>query len=393
MFIVFIKKCFFRESLNELNAKCYELSKQDDKCVLTGRQEKVENDFTFLQELANQKCAEMENFIHLFMYNNESRDLESWINTQLQIAINEDYGQDHEHLLVLKSKFEEFKQSVKTGSERFVLCEQTANQLLMRSPPFSREILQRQDKLRSVWTLLLEYMESRDEKLQAAEQLHKFNRDVGEMEERIREKFAVLSNELGRDAKQACSLILKHEVFEHELNQLHEQLKVLMQEGGNLQGIYPGPNADQIGEQLASLAAGWQELKDATVARGNKLLASYELQKFLAQTRDFIGWTTQLNAEMQTDQKVRDLQTAEWIQQEHHRLRSEIEARHSEFLEIKTVGDDLLSHKHYASNEIQDKLVAIQKAYGGLQEEWKLRNEWVEQVIFLNFIMILIIIN
>lgn len=71
-----------------------------EETTLLGRQEKVETDFVFLDELLNQKCSEMENYIHLFMYNNENRDLESWIDMQLQIAISEDYGQDYEHLIV-----------------------------------------------------------------------------------------------------------------------------------------------------------------------------------------------------------------------------------------------------------------------------------------------------
>lgn len=67
---------------------------------LLGRQEKVEFAFASLNDMLNQKCSEMENFIHLFMYNNENRDLESWINAQMQIATSEEYGQDYEHLVV-----------------------------------------------------------------------------------------------------------------------------------------------------------------------------------------------------------------------------------------------------------------------------------------------------
>ena len=59
----------------------------------------------------------------------------------------------------LQSKFDEFKQSVKTGSERFRLCETAANSILRRNPPFARDILKRQEKLRSVWTLLVDYIE------------------------------------------------------------------------------------------------------------------------------------------------------------------------------------------------------------------------------------------
>lgn len=376
-FILF--QIFFRESLKKLNTKCHELSKLNNEDVLLARQKKVENDFSNLEKLANQKYMEMENLSRLFTYNNESHDLESWINTQLQIAMNEDYGHDYEHLLTLKSKFDEFKQSVKTGSKRFAFCEESTQFLIDCSPLFSREILQRQDKLRYAWTLLLEYIESRDRKLQAAEQLHKFNRDVDEMQDRIREKFSTLSNELGRDAKHACSLILKHEVFEHELNQLNEKLKFLMQEGGNLQSIHSGSNADQIDDHLVSLAAKWQKLKNATVERGNTLFASYELQKFLAQVRDFYEWSLLLLTEMRTDHKIRDLQTAEWIKHEHQRLYFEIDARFSVFCEIQKTGTNLLNQNSYEI-EIKKNKEMLDDIFNELKQEWQSRNEWIEQV-------------
>ncbi|KAI1720497.1 spectrin repeat domain-containing protein [Ditylenchus destructor] len=371
----------YRDQLHKLRSSAEELSTVGDETLLLGRLEKIETDFVFLEELANQKCAEMDNFIHLYMYNNESRELESWINSQLQTAISEDYGHDYEQLIDLKSKFEEFKQNVKTGSERFVLCEETANNLLVRSPPFAREILQKQDKLRSVWTLLLEYIRSKDTKLETAEQLHKFSRDAVEMEDRLQSKRAALSNELGKDPKHACSLLVKHEVFENEIAQLQDQLKELMKRGGELQNVYPGPNADEIGVQLANLAASWEDLKEATLNRHNKLVASYDLQKFLSQARDFIGWTAIVNAEMQSDQKVRDLQMAEWIQQEHLRLRAEIEARLSEYADIKNAGEALLIQNHYASGEVEARLKQVDNTYDAVKREWQLRNEWIEQIV------------
>lgn len=191
---------------------------------------------------------------------------------------------------------------MRTGSERFVLCEQSANNLLGTlgnsgcPPTFARDVLKRQEKLRSVWNLLLDYLESRATKMGAAENLHKFNRDIHEMHERLGEKRAAMSADYGRDTKQVYQLILQHEVFENELAQLHEQLKVgdhksgivyqlfkaLMEEGGKLKDQYPGPNADHIGQQLASLAQSWHDLKDAALSRRNKLVAAYDFQKFLS---------------------------------------------------------------------------------------------------------------
>jgi hypothetical protein len=77
-----------------------------------------------------------------------------------------------------------------------------------------------------LWDLLGEYLEQREAALAQAELVHRFWRDAEILEERLREKKLALPNELGRDAKQAYGLIMKHEVFENEMAQLHEELEV-----------------------------------------------------------------------------------------------------------------------------------------------------------------------
>lgn len=83
------------------------------------------------------------------------------------------------------AKFDDFKHQVTTGSERFKMCESSAKTLLEREPPFANEVQQRQEQLRSAWSLLLDYIENRDQKLAAAEEIHRFNRDVADSLARI----------------------------------------------------------------------------------------------------------------------------------------------------------------------------------------------------------------
>ncbi len=65
-----------------------------------------------------------------------------------QHLLMEQIGTARFHLQELMTKFDEFKQAVKTGSERFILCEEAAKTLLEREPPFKRDVLQRQEQLR-----------------------------------------------------------------------------------------------------------------------------------------------------------------------------------------------------------------------------------------------------
>lgn len=85
----------------------------------------------------------------------------------------------------MAKKFDDFKQQVQTGSERFISCENASRALLDRNPPFTKDIQQRQEELRAAWALLLEYIEAREQKLDAAEEIHRFNRDVAEAMQRI----------------------------------------------------------------------------------------------------------------------------------------------------------------------------------------------------------------
>uniref|UniRef100_A0A158QA40 Spectrin beta chain n=1 Tax=Enterobius vermicularis TaxID=51028 RepID=A0A158QA40_ENTVE len=339
----------YRKWLDKLAIECEELrnSTRSNKERFETRQSELEAEFASLRKSAEDRRYQLENAAFLYQYMRESQDLEQWINEQLQVAMSEEYGQDYEHLIELRKRFEEFKQSVKTGSERFVHCETTANSLLKRSPPFARDILKRQEKLRSVWTLLLDYIESRDQKLAAAEELHRFNRDIAESHERITEKRAEIPSDLGKDIKQVHSLWLKHEAFENQLSEL-------MEESARLKAAYPGGNAEHITTQQNALAEAWQDLQDATVERRDLLKASYDLHRFNA--RDLIAWADGVILDINSEQPIRDLQGADWLQKEHLRLQAEIEARKPNFARLTQSGEAMIEKDHYASAEIRERI-------------------------------------
>ncbi|KAI6229996.1 Spectrin repeat-containing domain protein [Aphelenchoides fujianensis] len=345
------------------------------------RQGHVEAAFDALEQLADEKQAEMENFMTLCQYNHESRELEEWINDQLQVAMSEEYGQDYEHLQDLKSKFEEFRQNVRTGSERSVLCEQVANDLLQRGTPFARDVLRRQEKLRTAWSLLLEYIDSRAHKLDAAANLHRFNQQCADLHEKLTEKRVTLPVEFGRSVKEVSNLILKHQTFARELEQMHHELEQLLSEGANLKLEYPGPNAEHIDSQLAALSQSYHQLNDAATNRFNKLQAAYDLQIFYTMARDFVAWNEQALAEMQDDRPPEDLQTAEWTQAEHQRLQAEIQTRDVENHKIQQAARGMVEQRHYASKEIEKRADEVESVYARTKKEWKLRNVYLTQVV------------
>ena len=69
-------------------------------------------------------------------------------------------------------------------------------------------------------------MDSRAQRLQAADEIHRFNRDVAEVLSRIQEKDAAIPDDLGCDLISVFALNCSHEGFENALVTLEAQLQV-----------------------------------------------------------------------------------------------------------------------------------------------------------------------
>lgn len=139
---------------------------------------------------------------------------------------------------------------------------------------------------RESWKNLLDLIRSREQRLQAAGEIHRFHRDIAEALSRIQEKDAALPEELGRDLNAVLALIRRHEGFENDLVALEAQLQVLAEDAARLQVLYPGNNATHINQQKKIVLSHWEELKERSAHRRDQLQASCDLQRFLAQ----VGW-------------------------------------------------------------------------------------------------------
>jgi len=127
---------------------------------------------------------------------------------------------------------------------------------------------------------------NREQRLQAAGEIHRFHRDVAEALSRIQEKEAALPEDLGRDLNSVLALIRRHEGFENDLVALEAQLQVLVEDASRLQVHYPGNNAVHIDQQQQIVVAHWEELKERSAHRRDQLQASCDLQRFLTQVLD-----------------------------------------------------------------------------------------------------------
>ncbi|KRX16495.1 Spectrin beta chain, erythrocytic, partial [Trichinella nelsoni] len=351
---------------------------------MKGEQERLEDQYRQLEQLAERRIFILTEAISMYQYLRDSEELERWINEQMAIATSEEVGKDHEHLVDVLSKFDDFRQRVKHASERFIMCDNAARSILERQPPFSGTIITRQDRLRAAWSSLLDSVELREKKLEAAAEIHRFNRDVAEALSRIFEKLESIPTDLGKDVGTVQSLMRKHDAFENELIALESQIQVVLDDSGRIQSDCSPSQAEHVISQQKLLVENWNRLQALSDCRRDSLAASYDFQNFAAMARDFIQWTQQLIAQMRSNQSVRDLQSAELLLAEHKQLHMEIETRDDDFNRLEIVAQKMLSAKHYASSEIAEKRDQVQQARENACNEWASKQRWINELIQLH---------
>ncbi|XP_031782461.2 spectrin beta chain, non-erythrocytic 1 isoform X3 [Nasonia vitripennis] len=362
-------------------------AKHPDSKAIANKQQAIAQQVRSLQRLATLRQQRLMESMYRHEYFLESRELEQWIKEQEQTASSEDYGQDYEHLLLLQAKFNDFKHRIEAGSERFNQCQVLAKKLIANESPYIQDIEKRQEQLGESWQHLLKLVRNREQRLQAAGEIHRFHRDVAEALSRIQEKKAALPDDLGRDLNSVLALIRRHEGFENDLVALEAQLQVLVEDAARLQALYPGNNAAHIDQQQKIVLANWEELKERSAHRRDQLQASCDLQRFLTQVRDLTNWTAGLCATMSTQDNVRDAASAQILKAEHEALKGEIEAREDTFSNVLDLGEAMVQTGHYAASEVEEKCSQLLDERQKLHTAWQQKKIHLDQLIDLHFFL------
>lgn len=87
-------------------------SKHPDSKLIASKQQLVEKMFKSLQRLSGQRQIRLMESMYRHEYFVESAELEQWMKELEQAASSEDYGQDYEHLLVIKFVNDKYKKKV-----------------------------------------------------------------------------------------------------------------------------------------------------------------------------------------------------------------------------------------------------------------------------------------
>ncbi|GAB1601116.1 spectrin beta chain, non-erythrocytic 1-like isoform X2 [Argonauta hians] len=352
-------------------------SGSDNPSMIRKTQDGLYDMLNKLKQLSSERRGKLEESKNIHAFRREHADCEEWIAEQMQVASLEEYGEDYEHFEILQGKFDEFKWNIEAGVERFNRCDKLAGLLMESDGPYVNEVRKKQESLADAWNQLLVQIDTRQEKLRAASHLHRFSRDVADALDRIQEKQSSIPDDIGRDMQTTASYQKRHEVLENDLMALEAQLQVLMDDSSHLLKVYSsGELRSSIVHSKEEILDKWSKLQEMVELRKDKLTAAANYHHFQASVRELLGWVKEIDQEMNSKTKVRDLQAVIQLEKRHNELKAEIDARQDIFLQVTDEGLQMVESDHYAKAEIQDKVDDILLCQEKLNTLWEERRHY-----------------
>ncbi|KAL3092945.1 hypothetical protein niasHS_004972 [Heterodera schachtii] len=352
--------------------------------TINAKQSQIEDQYKRLLMLGEQRKRKLEEACKAYQLLREANDLAEWIRSRETVASQQEIGQDLEQVEVLQNKFNDFKNDLKANEVRLQEMNQIATRLSqMGQTETAVRIRQQIDDLNARWKALEQKAEERGQQLESAHEVQRFHKDVDETKDWIQEKNETLDSEdFGRDLRSVQALQRKHEGVERDLAALGDKIRALDEKANRLRQTHPEA-AEQIYDLQRQLNEQWSGLTQKANRRKDKLLDSYDYQRFLSDYRDLMQWVDGMVQLVSSDELANDVTGAEALLERHQDYRTEIDARASTFHAFEQFGNQLIRSEHYATEDVRQRMDEVNDARRRLEEAWVERRKVLDQCLEL----------
>ena len=231
---------------------------------------------------------------------------------------------------------------------------------MIKDQHFNSELIkERLDQLHKLWNQLLDKLKEKGLRLQQALLLSKFLRKCEDVQSWITDKVNyVTSDEIGRDLEDVEVLQRKFSQYKKDLENEELRIAELNQTADNL--ISDGhPEHEKINRAMNEVNNSWNNLKELTAIREQKLLGAQKIQKFFSDIDETNTWCFEkealcglTNDDLSHEQS---LETLKGLQRKHEVLERELQALGDKVKALEIECERLCSEYPDYSSQIRQK--------------------------------------
>lgn len=134
---------------------------------------------------------------------------------------------------------------------------------------------------------------------------------------------------LGQDLKTVQALQRRHEHLERELAPVEEKVNRVTHLANTVKATYPNER-ENVAKRQEEINDLWAQVCDKARERRARLEDAVGQQIFTNGTKDLLRWVANVKDQLNADNMVRDVQTAQGLLKNHEDLGQEIETKDDE---------------------------------------------------------------
>lgn len=282
------------------------------------RQSQINSQYDNLLALARERQNKLNETTKAYVLVREAADLSAWIRDKENHAQIGDVGEDLEEVEVLQKKFDDFNDDLKANEVRLANMNEIAIQLTsLGQTEAAMKIQTQMQDLNEKWASLQQITVERATQLGSAHEVQRFHRDIDETKDWIGEKEDALNNDdLGKDLRSVQTLQRKHEGVERDLAALRDKIRQLDETANRLMQSHPD-TAEQTYTKQKEINEMWNQITTKALSRKERLLDSYDLQRFLSDYRDLMAWISSMMGLVTSEELANDVTGAEALIERH----------------------------------------------------------------------------
>jgi spectrin alpha len=356
-----------------------------DSSSVGARQAVVKTQYGTLMSVANDRLQRLRETCKAYELVRDASELQAWINQKIMHAPEEQEEEvDLEQVEVIQKKFDDIRADMKANEVRLAEMNEIAVQLrTLGETEAAMKIETQLAEVNKKWNELQDTTNEKVDNFERKHEVQRFTRDIEETKDWILEKDEALSiGDLGKDLRTVQALQRKHEGLERDLAALGDKVNQMNVGANSLTTGHPDSGIT-IQEGITEINEEWVQLNTKASLRKEKLLDSYDLQRFLSDYRDLMSWINSMKGLIDSDELAIDVTGAEALLERHQEHRTEIDARAATFQAFELFGQQLLQNNHYSSIEVQEKLVSMGEAREDLEKAWIERRLQLDQCLQL----------
>jgi spectrin alpha len=352
----------------------------DQKCPgleneVDNRLARITEQWEFLVQKSNEKSLKLKEASKQQTFNAGVKDIEFWLGLVENQLQNDEYGRDLASVQNLLKKHLLIEADVKAHEEPIKELNSTGQQFLNNKLFDTETIGQTLDTINDRYDSVKNQVAERRQKLNEANNLFQFFRDLDDEEAWIKEKkLLVGSEDYGRDLSSVQNLRKKNKRLDAELAS-HEPSIQQVQDLGQKLLNESNLGAKDIEQRVGQLASNWQALKDLSAQRGAKLDESLAFQNWCAAIQEELSWINEKQHVLSSNECGNTLAAAQGLIKKHDAFDTDFNVHKERLFEIIKQGENLVQSDNHHSQAIEDSIRSANDLIESLNQSSKARRQ------------------